>query len=248
MKAMILAAGFGTRLRPLTEKTPKALVPILGKPMAHHVISSLIKHNITDITINTHHLSDQIEKFVRESSYEIPIHTINETDILETAGGIPNARKMLKDSTPVIVHNVDIYSTIDLTKLYRHHTDSKAEVTVAVKSQETTRPYLVDKNQHIIGHRNKKNGTETLLYNSKSEIAEKVNCGVYVISQTFLDYIVSQPHKGVSITTTILQAIKDGITVQAYDIGDTHWYDIGTQERIEKLEKDLVQFSKNNDQ
>ena len=129
MKAMIFAAGLGTRLRPLTDHTPKALVSVAGKPMLERVILRLKEAGFNDITVNIHHFGEQIIEFLRANNdFGITIHLSDERDmLLDTGGGIKKARPFLDGNEPFLVHNADILSDINLAELYRHHRESNAE-------------------------------------------------------------------------------------------------------------------------
>src|SRR5436309_1399840 len=117
-KAMILAAGLGTRLRPLTLTSPKALVKINGVPMIEFVLKKLIEIGIKEIVINTHHFAEQIEKYFTENNFPVKINFVYEKKILGTGGGIKNASRYLKDTDDFLIHNVDILSDVDLIALY----------------------------------------------------------------------------------------------------------------------------------
>ena len=135
MKAMIFAAGLGTRLRPLTDHTPKALVSVAGKPMLERVILRLNEAGFNDITVNIHHFGEQIIEFLRANNdFGITIHLSDERDmLLDTGGGIKKARPFLDGNEPFLVHNADILSDINLAELYRHHRESNAEATPSPK-------------------------------------------------------------------------------------------------------------------
>ena len=123
MKAMIFAAGLGTRLKPLTDNTPKALIPINGKPMLEHVILKLKDAGFHQIAINIHHLGDQIIDFLAaNNNFGVQIYLSDERDyLLDTGGGIKHAAAFLQGNEPFLIHNVDIMSNIDLRALYNHH-------------------------------------------------------------------------------------------------------------------------------
>ena len=145
MKAMIFAAGLGTRLRPLTDHTPKALVPIAGKTMLERVILRLKDAGFNDITINIHHFGEQIIEFLRtHNDFGATIHISDERDrLLDTGGGIKKARPFLDGNEPFLVHNADIICDVDLAELYRHHRESNAEATLLVSERQTSRYLLL---------------------------------------------------------------------------------------------------------
>lgn len=160
MKAMIFAAGLGTRLRPLTDAMPKALVPIDGIPMLERVIRKMITAGVDDITVNVHHFSEMIIDFLRRrDNFGITIHVSDESDrLLDTGGGVLNARQWLDGDEPFIVHNVDILTDIDLASLYRSHIDSNADATLFVDRRNTSRYLIFDKNLRLCGWTNASTG------------------------------------------------------------------------------------------
>lgn len=161
MKAMIFAAGLGTRLRPLTNTLPKALVPIAGRPMLEHVILKLKASGFDDITVNIHHLGQQIIDFLKANdNFGVSIHISDERgNLLDTGGGIKKARAFLdNDSEPFLVHNVDILSNVDLKDLFSHHVGSGCKATVLVSQRQTSRYLVFDVQNRLCGWINKKTG------------------------------------------------------------------------------------------
>ncbi len=178
MKAMIVAAGLGSRLKPITNTLPKALVPVAGKPLLEHIIRKLIGAGVTEIVINVHHFSEQIIRFVQDNhSFGITIHFSDESDeLLDTGGGIKNARKWLEgsalDSSPLVditpnagiaevlggepflVHNVDILSNLDIAALYAQHIRTKPLATLVVSERPTSRYLLFDDDDRLVGWNN----------------------------------------------------------------------------------------------
>ena len=132
MKAMVFAAGLGTRLRPLTDNKPKALVEVVGIPMLQHVIQNLAYYGFHDIVINVHHFSKQIIDFLkRNDNFGQNIAISDESDcLLDTGGGILNARHLLDDGEPFLVHNSDILTNLDLKQLYDYHLSNQADATL----------------------------------------------------------------------------------------------------------------------
>ena len=110
MKAMIFAAGLGTRLRPLTDNLPKALIPVLGEPLLAHLLHKFQKANINEIIINIHHMADQIESYLAGNPFPgLEITISKEDQLLDTGGGLKKASWFFDDNEPFIVHNVDIF-------------------------------------------------------------------------------------------------------------------------------------------
>ena len=151
MKAMIFAAGLGTRLRPLTDTLPKALVPISGKPLLQHTIEKLKRAGFDEIIINIHHFGQQIIDFVAENqSFGIRIEFSDERDkLLDTGGGIKKAAWFFNDGEPFLVHNVDILSNIDLRELLAFQKGSSSVATLVCSKRQTSRYLLFEGSGHL---------------------------------------------------------------------------------------------------
>ncbi|MGI6074675.1 MAG: nucleotidyltransferase family protein [Fermentimonas sp.] len=160
MKAMIFAAGVGSRLRPLTDYKPKALVEVGGKPLLQHTIEKLIRSGFDEIIINVHHFAEQIIDFVREKdSFGARIDFSDERDrLLDTGGGIKKAGWFFDDCSPFLVHNVDILSDINLQDLYDFHVKGGHTATLVCSDRETSRYLLFDDDDRLSGWTNVKTG------------------------------------------------------------------------------------------
>ena len=174
MKALIFAAGLGTRLKPLTDTMPKALVPIDGKPLLEHVILKLKAAGFNQIIINVHHFPDQIIDFLKsKNNFDLRIEVSDERDkLLDTGGGVKKAKWFFDDGKPFLVHNVDILSNIDLQSLYQQHLETSPLATLVVSERDTFRYFLFDKEARLKGWINEKTGevrpenlTNTELFN-----------------------------------------------------------------------------------
>lgn len=152
MKAMIFAAGLGTRLRPLTDHMPKALVPVCGEPLLYHVITKLKAAGYDELVVNVHHFAEQIVDYLATHDFGVPIHISDESDaLLETGGGILHARPFLQGGeAPFLVHNVDILSNLDLA-WFRQQTPPEALATLLVSERQTSRYLLFDDSMHLCG-------------------------------------------------------------------------------------------------
>jgi len=221
-KAMILAAGFGTRLLPLTESVPKALVKVNGVPMIEHVLKRLIDFGIKFIVINTHHFAEQIEDYFSKRDYGIEIKLLYEKEILGTGGGIKNAEQYLKDSGSFIVHNVDIVSDIDFDKLVEFHLANLPVATLAVKKRETSRPLIFDEEMNLIGRMSKNKS-----YRYRKAVGEEVYfgfCGIHIMSSE-----IFKNFKEVGffdIFTTYFKLVNSKKII-AYDVKSAYWEDTG---------------------
>lgn len=160
MKAMIFAAGLGTRLKPLTDNLPKALIPIAGKPLLEHVILKLKAAGFYEIIVNIHHFPELIIDFLKQNdNFGIHIEISDErVELLDTGGGIRKAAWFFEDGKPFLVHNVDILSNVDLNELYKQHTSTNSLATLVVSKRDTFRYLLFDDNKRLCGWINEKTG------------------------------------------------------------------------------------------
>ena len=158
MKAMIFAAGLGTRLKPITDTLPKALVPICGKPLLQHVLEKLEAAGIDDFVVNVHHFADKIEAWVAEHPQQARVAFSDERDLLrETGGGIMHARPLLEDAAHFLVHNVDILSDLDLGR-FMAEARPEALATLVVSARKTKRYLLFDSGMRLVGWTNIETG------------------------------------------------------------------------------------------
>ena len=161
MKTMILCAGLGTRLKPWTEKHPKALVPVGGVPMLKRVSDRLIEQGFDEITVNIHHFGDQIEEYIKGDSVLSGKVNISDESVmlLDTGGGILNAESLLgADDRPFLVHNVDILSNADLRSLMEQHKSSNRHVTLLVSERKSDRKLVFDAEMKLKGWIHQKTG------------------------------------------------------------------------------------------
>lgn len=197
MKAMILAAGLGTRLKPLTDSIPKALIPIGGVPLLEITIQKLISAGFDEIIINIHHFGQQIIDFVEsKNKFGIQIEFSNEEGkLLDTGGALKKATWFFKDNKPFLVHNVDILSNVDLRKLYATHLYNDAITTLMVSDRITTRYFLFDKENHLKGWVNNKTG-ETKPHDiiiNPNHYQQLAFSGVQVINPSIFKYMETFP-------------------------------------------------------
>ena len=159
MKAMIFAAGLGTRLRPLTDTMPKALVPVCGNPLLYHVIHKLKSAGYTELVVNVHHFAGQIREYLQTHDFGLPISVSDESDLLlETGGGVAHAKDLiLPEEEPFLIHNVDILSNLDIP-WFRSQTRPEALSTLLVSERETSRYLLFDEEMRLVGWTNVSTG------------------------------------------------------------------------------------------
>lgn len=233
MKAMIFAAGFGTRLQPLTNHLPKALVPVRNRPVLEWVIRYLQSHGITEIIINTHYLSDQIHTFVRKKQFPISISFSDEAEILGTGGGLFRTKNFW-DDTDFLVQNVDILCTANLTEFVRFHKEHSWMATLATHGQPTASRLLVDEAGLLCGL--EKNGERNLVRQPFGSLTAKSFSGIHVISPQL--FAQAQPKIEFSIIDLYLRLARQGALIGTWDIQDAYWIDIGNRESLIKAEKE----------
>ncbi len=234
---MIFAAGLGTRLKPLTNSMPKALVPVLGKPLLEHVIEKLKTAGFDEIIINVHHFADQIVDFVAsKNNFNIRIEFSDErAKLLDTGGAVKKAAWFVNDNEPILIHNADILSDVDLVKLYNNHIENDAMATLVVNNRKTSRYLFFDKNDCLQGWINEREG-KTI---SSSEFDplkhEKLAFfGIHMLSSKALQEMNSFPDK-FSIIDFYL-SICDKECVRAYLANQNSMVDVGKLESLEKAE------------
>ncbi|MBO4444437.1 MAG: NTP transferase domain-containing protein [Bacteroidaceae bacterium] len=157
MNALIVAAGLGTRLKPLTDTMPKALVPVGGVPMLEHQIGRLREEGFTHIVVNVHHFGEQIIDFVRAHDFGVQVDISDERGLLlDTGGALRQASHFFTDGEPVLIHNVDIFSNASPAELYAQHVSSGADASLLVSRRETARYLAFDEAMRLVGWTNVK--------------------------------------------------------------------------------------------
>lgn len=239
MKAMIFAAGIGSRLKPITDTMPKALVPVGGVPMLQRTLLRLKEAGFTDVTINIHHFGQQIIDFLQQNdNFGLNIHISDERDeLLDTGGGILKARPFLEGDEPFLVHNVDILSNIDLRQVYDSHVQSGADATLLVSDRTTTRKLLFDKEMRMQGWLNHSTGEvlpEDFVWMPEQH-RELAFEGIHVISPTLFKYMGegTQWQGKFSIIPFYLSVCKQ-LHLRGYELKDITWFDIGKPETLQK--------------
>ncbi len=237
MKAMILAAGFGTRLRPLTDNLPKALIPLNGRPLLEYVIEHLIRHDIHEIIINVHHLPQMIMDFIQEKNhFGIRIEFSIESDILETGGGIKKAAWFFDDGKPFLVHNVDIITNLNITEMQAFHESKEAVATLAVRERDTTRQLLFSKNMELAGWKSH-DRIEIAGDHSREDLIPLSFMGVHIISPEIFKYFPVENH--FSIIKAYLDIIRNNRSIRAFRGDKYYWYDVGKPANYQKAERYL---------
>lgn len=239
MKAMIFAAGLGTRLRPLTDNCPKALVTIAGKPMLEHVILRLKAAGFDHIVINIHHFGQQIIDFLcLHENFGLRIDISDEREeLLDTGGGIRKAACFLDDDEPFLVHNVDIVSDLDLRLFYEAHSRSGALASLLAGQRETSRYLLFDETQRLCGWESRKTGEVKSPYPDfqAGHYTAYAFGGIHVLSPRVFQWMNKWEGK-FSIIDFYL-SIAAQTEIRAYCPSRLQWMDIGKPEALAAAEK-----------
>jgi N-acetyl-alpha-D-muramate 1-phosphate uridylyltransferase len=236
---MILAAGEGTRLRPLTDHLPKALIDVGGIPMLERVARRLIEAGADRLIINVHYLGEKIRWFVEErQGFGVEVLISDEPGRrLETGGGLKHAARFFRRKEPFLMHNADILTDIDLHGLYEDHRASGALATLAVKAAETPRYLVEDADGRICGYGNAASGTEYLAIEPTGPVQRVDFCGVQALSPRIFDLMTET---GVfSIIDVYMRLSREGEVVRSHRVDDALWIDIGSHERLEQARRNF---------
>jgi len=236
MKAMILAAGLGTRLKPFTDRHPKALAVVNGKTILERNIEYLSFHGIKEVIINVHHFADQIIHLIKENNgFGSDITFSDESnEVLETGGGIKKAAWFFeKEESPFVVMNVDVLTDMNLNKMIFQQEQNTALATLAVTSRETSRYFLFDEKNHLCGWENVKTGEKKISRKSENYF-QKAFSGIHVVSPKIFSLIKMEGK--FSMVDLYLELAKS-FDIAAFDHSDSKFIDVGKPESILKAEE-----------
>ncbi|MFY9560636.1 MAG: nucleotidyltransferase family protein [Terriglobales bacterium] len=242
MKAMILAAGLGTRLRPLTDDRPKALVEVAGRTLLEITLARLRDFGIREVIVNVHHFADMVVDYLKANdNFGMRIEVSREDVLLDTGGGLKKAAWFfLGDSKlvdePFIVHNVDVLSTIDLHRMVQFHREHQGLATLAVRDRETSRYLLFDDSLQLCGRRAGRDGKAEMVRSATQPKALAFS-GIHVISPRLLSVMTEEG--GFSIITNYLRLASLGERIVAFRADEYRWRDLGKRENVAQAEKDL---------
>ena len=242
MKAMILAAGLGTRLRPLTNNRPKALVEIAGRTLLEITLSRLRGCGVREVIINVHHRSEMMVEYLKKNNnFGMGIEISREEILLDTGGGLKKAAYFfLADSAeqPFIVHNVDVISTVDLERMVQSHAESQALATLAVQDREASRYLLFDQQLQLCERRAGRDSKAEVV-GSPEKVQELAFSGIHVISPRFLGMLIEE---GVfSIISAYLRLAGEGEKIVGFRADEYYWRDLGKPENVRQAARDLEQ-------
>lgn len=224
MKAFILAAGLGTRLRPLTYRLPKALLPVAGKPAIFHILNHLRTAHIKEVVINRHHLPQKFNTILGDGrNLRFKIKYSDEKKLLDTGGGLKKVERFLKKDT-FVMYNCDVVTDVNLKNMIRFHKKNKNCATLLASNKDEPKHLAVDKKGRIvsIGADLKKSGNYAF-------------CGIHIIEPSIFKYIPKK--KAVSIITIYSKLIDQGMPIGIYSLGNSFWKEIGSIDSYEEINK-----------
>jgi NDP-sugar pyrophosphorylase family protein len=244
MKAMILAAGLGTRLRPLTDTRPKALVELSGRTLLEITLTRLRTFGVTEAIVNVHHFADMVIDYLKSNkNFGMRIEISREDVLLDTGGGMKKAAGFfLEDSRrldePFLLHNVDVISNIDLRRMLQFHRENNALATLAVQSRDTSRPLLFNGQLQLSGRRVGPD-QEPEIVRPSAHLDPLAFSGIHVISPRLLPMLTEE---GVfSIIPSYLRLSAQGEKILAFRADQYYWRDLGRPADLSQATLDLQQ-------
>jgi NDP-sugar pyrophosphorylase family protein len=240
MKAMILAAGLGTRLRPLTNDRPKALVTVAGRTLLEIALARLRAFGVREVIVNTHHHAEMILEYLKANdNFGMRIEVSREEELLDTGGGLKKASPFFLSGSlqePFILHNVDVISTIDLGRMMQFHTEHAALVTLAVQDRATSRYLLFDEHGQLCGRRAGHDG-KTELARSAAKVQALAFSGIHIISPQL--FAKMEDNGAFSIISTYLHLAAQGEKIIVFRADECYWRDLGRPESILQASLDM---------
>lgn len=231
MEALLLAAGLGTRLKPLTNNRPKALVEVNGISLLEWNLNRLINSGSRKIVVNVHHFGDQVIDFIKGRTWSIPIEISDERDLLlDTGGAIKKSEPLFSGKEPILIHNVDILSHINLEELVNHHLDSKSFATLAVSERETSRMLLFSPEDSLCGWMNQSTRETLWTDEERKDYRKLAFSGIAVISPELLNLLPEADHPYSVIPEYLRIAKNHGI--KAFTHKKEDWIDVGKPETL----------------
>ena len=242
MRAVIFAAGLGTRLYPYTKDIPKALVEIRGTAMLGHTLQKMKASGIKDVVVNVHAFADKVESYLNDYSLTNPEIQIQVSDeralLLETGGGLKKMQSMLEDDA-FIVHNVDVLSSIDLNALEEADLHFSAEnslrlATLAVRKTESDRYFLFNESGLLCGWENVKTGEQKISRPLEKNLQRFGFTGIHLIHPELFPLMTEE---GVFSITDVYLRLASNHEIRMFDVSDAEWFDIGSPEQLRLAEE-----------
>jgi NDP-sugar pyrophosphorylase family protein len=243
MKAMILAAGLGTRLRPLTDDRPKALVEVAGRTLLEITLRRLREFGIREVIVNVHHFADMVVDYLKKNdNFGMRIEISHEEVLLDTGGGLKKAawffRNESKPEEAFLLHNVDVLSTIDFGRMVEFHEQNHALATLGMQQRETSRYLLFDEQNQLCGRRGVRDRAVEMVQ-AAQETRALAFSGVHVISPRFLKMMTEEG--AYSIITSYLRLAGEGARILGFRADDYYWRDLGKPENVAQAAQDVHQ-------
>jgi len=236
MKAMILAAGKGTRFGKITETMPKVLIDINGKSMLRLAVEKCVAHGFDDIIINVHHFADLVEEEIKRlNKLGFRITISDERDmLLDTGGGLYKARKFF-DSDPFLLYNADIITDLDISLLLDHHKKNGSLATLAVRNREGLRYLLVNQEGLLRGWCNKATGERILTGGADEKLSEIAFSSLHIIEPDIFKFMSD----GIYSMTTLYLQLASSNKICTFRVDDGYWFNTGTPEILEEVRHKL---------
>lgn len=236
---MILAAGSGTRLRPMTDTRPKALVEIQGVSLLEITLEQLLRSGFTDLVINVHHFAGQIVDFLERHKYFSSNIRISDESglLLDTGGAIKKAAGLFNPEQPLLVHNVDILTNLDFNSLLADHLASQALATLAVKERSSTRYLLIDKDNRLCGWEYPDRNLKICTRENTRGLTKTAFSGVYILSGEILDRF---PDEDVFGFIPWILNLAGSESIMTWDHSPAFWYEVGRPESLQTAQAELL--------
>ena len=230
MKALIFAAGLGTRLRPLTNHTPKALVPLYDKPLLQHTIEYIASYGFDEIIINVHHHARQIQDFIEKLNTNLSISISDESEeLLDTGGGLKKAAWFLNGSKPFLVINSDVITNLELSKMIQYHQEMKPAVTLAVRNDFRNRFLFFDEQMNLRGKGDTEGNRRLAPDVSAKDFYKFRFSGIHIIQPEILNTLPDR--KRFPIMEWYMNLCSN-TTIKGFDHSDDFWMDLGRPENL----------------
>ena len=239
MKAMVLAAGVGSRLRPLTDQRPKALLEIAGRPMLEIVLARLAAAGVREVVVNVHHHAEQVERYLRGCTHlRLRLEISREAELLDTGGGLKKAAAFFAGTEPFFVHNADVVSGVDLRRLREAHAASGALALLSVRERPASRLLLFDTQGRLCGWENPTTGVRQWAASPVPTVTRLGFDGIQVLSPAIFTDLVETG--AFSLTQAYLRLAGQGKRLLAWRADAYYWADIGSVDKLAAVERHVA--------
>jgi len=235
MRAMILAAGLGTRLKPLTDSTPKSLIKIEEFTLLELQIRKLLSEGFDTLIINVHHFADVIEEYLKQNNFfNCSIEISDESKkLLDTGGGLKKASHYFSDGKPFLVYNVDIISNVSLKILMKYHVASSSIATLAIQERKSSRKFLFNMDNALCGWKNENTSEQIIVRSDQSEFLQYAFSGVQIVDPKIFKYF---PDKDIFSLVELYLASAKKEKISGFIHSEDEWMDIGKMVNLNQAE------------